>query len=227
VFRRVAGFAVASGVGIPPMTLQSPSRTSLASRSVPPGRPTTTVPSLRTSSRRIGCPCSAPSPRNPLPGGACSPGVGRRLSPSVGSGRSSSARAPLVPPHLVAGFQSRFGPPAPFPTTLAACSSSDPVECFIHSRPWGSGSRLPVACLRSSGPRTFLPGARPWVRTEVRYPRTGGRVVHQGGSRSVPRMAAAEASTLLRAHHSSARRLRSGSGSPTSSRVVSGPGPPR
>jgi hypothetical protein len=44
----------------------------------------------------------------------------------------------MVPPCLVAGFHTRFVPPPPFSTTLTACSSSDPVECFVHSRPWGS-----------------------------------------------------------------------------------------
>jgi hypothetical protein len=39
----------------------------------------------------------------------------------------------LFLPHLVAGFQSRFGPPSSFPTTLTVCSSSNPVVCFDHS----------------------------------------------------------------------------------------------
>jgi hypothetical protein len=45
---------------------------------------------------------------------------------------------------LVAGSHTRFGPPSPFSTTLTVCSSSDPVICFNHSRPWGSFSRLPL-----------------------------------------------------------------------------------
>jgi len=47
---------------------------------------------------------------------------------------------------LVAGFHARFDPPSPFLTTLTGCTSSSPVACFSHSRPWGLGSRLP-ACL--------------------------------------------------------------------------------
>jgi hypothetical protein len=38
---------------------------------------------------------------------------------------------------LVAGFQSRFVPPSPFPTTLAACSSPNLPACFSRSRSWG------------------------------------------------------------------------------------------
>lgn len=78
------------------MTLHAPSRTSFAFRSFTPGRQTTAIPSLQTSSRRIWCPFGAPNPRNPLPGAASSPEVGRRLSPSVYPGRPTSARAPVV-----------------------------------------------------------------------------------------------------------------------------------
>jgi hypothetical protein len=62
-------------------------------------------------------------------------------------------------PGLVAGFQSRVVPPAPFPTTLAARSPPDSVECFIHSRPWGSVSPLPAAA-GGGCPGSRFPGCR-------------------------------------------------------------------
>jgi hypothetical protein len=37
---------------------------------------------------------------------------------------------------LVAGFHTRFVPPAPFLTTLAVCSSPSPPTCFSRSRSW-------------------------------------------------------------------------------------------
>jgi hypothetical protein len=49
------------------------------------------------------------------------------------------------PPCLDAGFHTRSVPPSPFLTTLTAYPSSDPVECFVHSRPWGS---VPAPCSR-------------------------------------------------------------------------------
>jgi hypothetical protein len=53
--------------------------------------------------------------------------------------------APAHHRHLVAGFHTRFGPPTPFPTTLTASASPNPVAYFSHSRPWGSFSLLPAS----------------------------------------------------------------------------------
>jgi hypothetical protein len=161
VFRRVADRAVASPVGVPPLTLHSPSRTSSVFRSVAPGRQATAVRSLRPSSRRFACPYGAPSPRNPLPGTVSSPGAGLRLSPPVRL-RSSHPRSrsdgPAVP---------RRGLPHPLRSASAVSHDPggllllEPGGVFRPLTPVGFGSRLPAACLRSSGPRTFLPGARP------------------------------------------------------------------
>jgi hypothetical protein len=118
------------------MTLHAPSRTSFAFPSLAPGRQTTAIPSLQTSSRRIWCPFGAPNPRNPLPGAASSPEVGRRLSPSVYPGRPISARAPMV-----RRTSSRGSNPAPF-------------RLRRFSRPW----RLPPPRARWSVSSTHAPG---------------------------------------------------------------------
>jgi hypothetical protein len=120
------------------MALHSPSRFSSAFRSADPAWQVTARRSHRPSSRRFARPYDAPSPRNPLPGRVSSPGATVRLSPLAGTGRLVTAHTVAIPPYLVAGFHTRFGPPPPFLTTMTACSSSDPVECFVHSRPWGS-----------------------------------------------------------------------------------------
>jgi hypothetical protein len=169
------------------MALHSPSKTSFAVRSAAPGRQTTVGRSHRPSSRRVVRPFGAPSPRNPLPGTVCSSGVGRRLSPSVGSGRPTRAHTPVVPPYLVAGVQSRFGPPPPFPTTLTACSSSGPVECFVHSRPWGSSPGSPLHLPGRAARRPSFPVLVRASRTEVLATRTRGASARSGGSRSTPR----------------------------------------
>jgi hypothetical protein len=161
------------------MALYSPSRVSSALRSAAPGRQATAVRSHRPSSRRSCRPCDAPSPRNPLPGSVCSSGATVRLSPLAGSGRLVTTRIVAIPPCLVAGFHTRFGPPPPFLTTLTACSSSDPVECFVHSRPWGS---VPAPCCR---PPVGRPEDRPSRclsgRTSPKFVPVGhrGRVVVQ------------------------------------------------
>jgi hypothetical protein len=184
------------------MTLHSPSRTSSVFRSVAPGRQVTVDRSLRPSSRRFACPFDAPSPRNPLPDRVSSPGATVRLSPLAGAGRLVTTRIVAIPPCLVAGFHPRFGPPPPFLTTLAACSSSNPVECFVHSRPWGS---VPGSLSRVSGRLVRGPVFPALVRpnfTEVRSGRTQGASCRAGGSRSTPHRTAAEASTRVRGHRS-------------------------
>jgi hypothetical protein len=203
------------------MTLHSPSRTSSALRSVAPGRSTTTVRSLRPSSCRISRPCGAPSPSNPLPGAVSSPGTGRRLSPMVAPGRPTSARAPVVPPHLVAGVQPRFGPPAPFLTTLAACSSSDPVTCFSHSHPWGS---FPGSPLRLSGRvvrRPPFPARSVWCVPRCDPHERRGRAAAQEAPGRCRHEQSPKRPPDLRLHRSRSRRSWSGSGSPTRSRVFS------
>jgi hypothetical protein len=56
-------------------------------------------------------------------------------------------------PRLVAGFQSRCGPPSSFLATLTACPSPNPVTSFSHSHPWGSSSLLPAADDSAARPR--------------------------------------------------------------------------
>jgi hypothetical protein len=203
------------------MTLHAPSRTSSALRSGLPGRPATAAPSFQTSSRRICCPFGAPNPRNPLPG-AASPPV-----PAAGSHRRS---VPVVPPrlalrwspYLVAGFQSRSGPPAPFLTTLTVSASSGPVECFIHSRPWGSapGSPMPLSGRRVRRPH--FPGLVRVMRTKVRVTRSSG------GERSLRRLLVDSAVDSCRNSHPSVksrsqpRRTGSGSSFPLRLQAISG-----
>ena len=57
--------------------------------------------------------------------------------------RSRLALATRSSLDLVAGFHTRFGPPSSFFTTSTVYSSSCPVACFSHSRPWGWGSCSP------------------------------------------------------------------------------------
>jgi hypothetical protein len=134
-----------------------------------------------------------------------------------GPGRPTSARALVVPPYLVAGFQSRSGPPSPFLTTLTVSASSDPVECFIHSRPWGSapGSPLHPPVGRSEdqpsrcSPVCCVPKCVPHER--------GGRVIAQEapGRRRTGQMPKHPPES--RRHRSHSRRSWSGSGSPSCS----------
>lgn len=194
VFRCVANLAITSGIGIPPMTLQSPSRFSSAFLPLAPDRQT--VPFLRSGHPPVGFGAPSALPTRgihfpvrrvpPVPPAALT--VGRSRSSQLGS-RSAG------PPYLVAGFHSRCGPPASFLTTLAACSSSGPVECFIHSRPWGSCPCSPMLGSRSADPKVFLPGAS-FTRCVPRCVshETRGTRFHSGGSWSTPRWTAAEAS---------------------------------
>ena len=167
VFRCVANLAVTSGIGIPPMTLQSPSRTSSAFLPLAPDQQT--LLTLRSGHPPVGFVAPSARPTRgihfpvrrvpPVPPAALT--VGRSRSSQLGS-RSAG------PPYLVAGFHARFGPPAPFLTTLADCSSSDPVECFIHSRPWGSCPCSPMLPPGRQARRPFFPGRVHEMRTEVR-----------------------------------------------------------
>jgi hypothetical protein len=148
------------------MALRSPSRTSRATRSVPPARLTIAVPSSRPSSLEVCRPSDAPSAGNPLPGAL-----------------PSQDRGPVRSSRLVAGFHTRFGPPPPFSTTLTVCPSPHPVTYFSHSRPWGSVSRLPVGgrypCWRLPA-ETFRPATEVTFRPAppLRPPRRPFRLRH-------------------------------------------------
>jgi hypothetical protein len=99
------------------------------------------------------------------------------------------------PPYLVAGFQSRSVPPAPFLTTLAASASSGPVECFIHSRPWGSA---PCSPMPGSGRQT----RRPVFPGLVRVMRTKGAChTNSGGECSLSRVPVDSAPDSCRNSH--------------------------
>jgi hypothetical protein len=78
----------------------------------------------------------------------------------------ASALAVAVKPHLVAGFHTRFVPPLLFPTTVTACSSSSPVVCFNHSRPWGLLSLLSAQCPARQARRLSRPNAGVGYHTE-------------------------------------------------------------
>jgi hypothetical protein len=117
VFRSTAVGLVSLPAGLPPVVLQSPSRTSSVPCPWARRRPRAPA-SSRTSSPEVRRPFNAPSPENPLPGVRCPV----RPLPDVPScGR------------LVAGFQPRFGPPSPFLTTLTV--SSSPEEQAAPSLP--------------------------------------------------------------------------------------------
>jgi hypothetical protein len=103
------------------MALRSPSRTSTAARLTPPGPADDrrTVPVRLLPWGWLPLRCSQP--------GESTPGPARLawLSPRVPTGA------------FAAGFHTRFGPPSPFLTTLAAYASPSPVACFGHTHPWG------------------------------------------------------------------------------------------
>jgi len=103
------------------MAFHSPSRTSPAALPATRSRSRFARPSCGLTSLGVRRPSDAPSAGNPLPGGL-----------------RSRCRSSVRYLHLVAGFQSRFGPPSPFSTTLTAYASLRPVACFSHSHPWGS-----------------------------------------------------------------------------------------
>jgi len=88
-----------------------------------------TGPADRTTSREVCRPFNAPNPESPRPGPRC-PARPLRTAPSFA--------------RLVAGFHTRFVPPAPFLTTLTVCASPSPVVCFDHSRSWGLAAPGPA-----------------------------------------------------------------------------------
>jgi hypothetical protein len=152
VFRRAAHRSGSLPVGYRSWTLAHPrgSRSRLGP-CVGPGRrrpvPLHVHPPLRFVS-----PSALPAPGIHFPAW-CVPPVLPAAMPWQGSGRAVSAHASTGPPCLVAGFHARFGPPPPFPATLAACSSRCPVAYFGHSHPWGSFSRFPARLPARSDPR--------------------------------------------------------------------------
>jgi hypothetical protein len=83
------------------------------------------------------CPTLLPWDSSPLRRSQPEESVSRHRPPAAD--RSAALRRCLA-----AGFQPRVAPPPPFPTALTACSSSSPVVCFDHSRPWGSFPSLPA-----------------------------------------------------------------------------------
>jgi hypothetical protein len=127
VFRRVA-----------PRLVSRPSEY----RSWPFVRPRGSLPlrgpySRSSDDRRPVCPSILPWSSSPLRRSQLEESTSRRSRPGTTEAVPGSK-------HLVAGFHTRFGPPSPFSTTLTVCSSSNPVVCFDHSRPWGSVSPLPA-----------------------------------------------------------------------------------
>lgn len=84
--------------------------------------------SSRTTSHEVCRPFSAPSSENPCPGVAVQTACCQAALPSA-------PRRGLLHPR---------GPPSPCLTTLTACASPCPVECFVHSRSWGSVPLLPI-----------------------------------------------------------------------------------
>jgi hypothetical protein len=150
-----------------------------------------------------------PSPRSPVndpPTARVGPPPLRFSAPSTRSTRgvhfpanpSRRTHARRSDVDLVAGVQARSGPPSPFFTASTVCSSSCPVTCFSHSRPWGWA---PVPLLPAHGvvsrPRRAgvggelslreVPG-RPGRSTRFRAPpawgHRSGRVSDRSGSGS-------------------------------------------
>jgi hypothetical protein len=203
------------------MTLHAPSRTSSALRSGLPGRQTTAGPSLQTSSRRIGCPFGAPSPRNPLPGTSRSPGIGRRLSPSV---------APVVPSRLTLRWTAVPRRGVPTPLRSASAVSHDPGGLLLLGpggvfhplTPLGFCSRLPDACFRSMGPKTQLPGARPCDAYQgACHTMLGGRAFAQEAPGRLPGEQLPKQPPSVKSR-SQTRRTGSGSSSPLRLQAISG-----
>jgi hypothetical protein len=83
--------------------------------------------------------------------------------PPGGDGRGLDSRKTRF---LVAGFHTRFVPPPPFLTALAACSSPRPPACFSRSRSWSfhAGTAVPGEG-RSRGANPRICAARDSHRT--------------------------------------------------------------
>lgn len=203
------------------MTLQSPSRTSFAFRSFAPVQQT--LLTLRSGHPPVGfgAPSALPTRgihfpvRRVPPESPAALTVGRLRSSHLGSHSDG-------PPYLVAGFQSRCGPPAPFLTTLADCSSSGPVECFIHSRPWGSCPGSPMRSPGRQARRPFFPGLVRMMRTKgACHTKLGGRDFTQEAPGRLRAGQLPKHPSVLRNHRSHLRRDESGSSSPLRRRTVS------
>jgi hypothetical protein len=182
--------------GIPPMTLQSPSRTSLACRPFAPGG--RRRPSLRSGPPPVGF--VAPSAL--LTRGIHFPV--RRVPPGSAGG-SHRRSAPVVPARLALRWTAapRRGVPIPLRSTSAV--SRDPggllllglCGVFQPLTPMGFPSLLPDACLPVAGPEDHTSRGRARVmRTEVRVTR------NTGGERSCRRLLVDSAPGQLPKHPS-------------------------
>jgi hypothetical protein len=81
--------------------------------------------------------------------------------------------ATTFPSYLVAGFHTRFGPPAPFSTTLTVCPSPNPVTYFSHSHPGGLVFPVPSCASVGTGPKARA-SRREGVDTRARGSRLSG-----------------------------------------------------
>jgi hypothetical protein len=77
--------------------------------------------------------------RFPSPVGAFVHGSSRGPADELPPGGGRRKSCSLVTVFLVAGFQARFVPPAPFFTTLTVYPSLHFPACFSRTHPWGSG----------------------------------------------------------------------------------------
>lgn len=174
------------------MALRSPSRISSASRSARPFRPTMAVANPRPSSPGLRSPPALPVRGVYFPA-RCVPPAPSSACAAVDSGRPVPAHAGPVPPCLVAGFHSRFVPPPPFLTTLAAFSSLDPVVYFSHTHPWGSVLPVPRWIALSAEPEGCAFQARGAVDRSEELPVDSERPVHGHEARTGRDGAAASA----------------------------------
>ena len=178
-------------------------------------------PSLRPPPVGFGAPSALPTRgihfpvRRVPPESPAALTVGRSRSFQLGSHSAG-------PPYLVAGFHPRFGPPAPFLTTLAVCSSSGPVECFIHSRPWGSCPGSPMRTPGRRARRPFFPGLVRVMRTKSAcHTKLGGQDFTQEAPGRPRAGQLPKHPSVRRGHRSHLRGDESGSSSPLRRRTVS------
>lgn len=221
MFRRAAGSAVSSEVGIPPLTLHSPSRTSPTIRSRARKRPTTAFPLLDTTSRRIRAPSTLPARGIHFPV--------RRVPPGAAAGsHRRSARSP--PPRLTLRWVAVPRRGGPIPLRSACAVSHDlggllllgPGGVFHPLTSLGFGARLPDASLRSKVRRPTSRGSTTWCVPRCDPCDARGARFHPEGSWPVTPRTAAETTTQDRHHRSQLRRVGSGSSSPHRLQAVSG-----